>query len=381
MLWAALRGRVSSGSVAPMRMSCVIGGVIAALAALPAIAGTAYSKCVEAPGPAECIARRGVTSFGLEPGEALEGILRHGLVDLVPRNSGKLMRGLYENVGDPKEEIDTPEEQLLDSSATGALRRAQRKPVLAAMALVAAARHEVNPFTNPVYLKLAHQAKDDPRIPALAVGLWLEIVGMSGSPPDFWVTHAGLPAIWDRAMARKEQDAVLLEDMAGTLAFLHTLMPQVKEFLLWYAQRPGMTPYQRVSAASSLARLFDNDEQAAKLMQGIGDDVEGYDVPSVRTEVAMARLEKGYDAASARQVMREEFENFERLGIRVVVFGSSVSRERDALERAGARDELRELGAECLRQAQAAEDDPVAADWYASASDLYLRAGDRRTRA
>ena len=287
------------------------------------------------------------------------------------------MRGLYGSIGDPNEKIDTPEEQLLDSSAAEALRKAPRKPVLAAMALVAAARHEADPFANPVYLKLAHQAKDDPRIPALALGLWIEIVGMSGSPPDFWVTHAGLPAIWDRAVARKEQDAVLLEDLAGTLAFLSTLKPQVREFYLWYAQRPGMKPDERVGAASSLARLFGMDEQAAALMQGIGDEVEGYDLPGIRTELAIARLGKGYDAESARQVMRAELDSFERLGIRVSVFGSQVTRERDALEHGGARDELRELGAECLRQAQAADDDPVAADWYAAASDLYLRAGDR----
>ena len=147
------------------------------------------------------------------------------------------MRGLYGNIGGPKEKIDTPEEQLLDSSAAAALRKSPRKSVLAAMALVAAARREADPFTNPVYLKLARQAKDDPQIPALAVGLWIEIVGMSGSPPDFQVTHAGLPAIWDRAVARKEQDAVLLEGMAGTLAYLRTLKPRAQEFLLWYAQR------------------------------------------------------------------------------------------------------------------------------------------------
>jgi hypothetical protein len=148
-----------------------------------------------------------VSSFGLESSETLEAILRHGLVDLVPGKSSRLMRGLYGSIGDPKEKIDTPEEQLLDSSAAEELRKSPRKSVLAAMALVAAARHEADPFANPVYLKLAHQSKDDPRIPALAVGLWIEIVGMSGSPPDFRVTHAGLPAIWDRALARKEQDA------------------------------------------------------------------------------------------------------------------------------------------------------------------------------
>ena len=173
----------------------MLGALIAFLATLPAIAGTGYTKCIEAPDPAECIARRGVNSSALESSDALEGILRHGLVDLVPAKSSRLMHGLYGSIGGPKEKIDTPEEQLLDSSAAGVLRKSPRKSVLAAMALVAAARREADPFTNPVYLKLAHQAKDDPRIPALAVGLWIELVGMSGSPPDFWVTHAGLPAI------------------------------------------------------------------------------------------------------------------------------------------------------------------------------------------
>ena len=67
-----------------MRKAYLFAGLIASVATLPAIAGTAYSKCVDAPDPAECIARRGVNSFGLESSEVLEGILRHGLVDLVP---------------------------------------------------------------------------------------------------------------------------------------------------------------------------------------------------------------------------------------------------------------------------------------------------------
>src|SRR6478736_2215720 len=132
--------------------------LIAVSLATPAFAGSAYSKCVEAPDPPECIARRAVGSMGVEPSMVLESILRHGLVDLVPAKSSKLIRGLYGVIGQPDEKIDTPEEQLLNSSSSDALRKAPRKAALAAMALVAAARHQADPFTNPVYLKLARQA-------------------------------------------------------------------------------------------------------------------------------------------------------------------------------------------------------------------------------
>jgi hypothetical protein len=52
------------------------------------------------------------------------------------------------------------------------------------MALVAAARDEAAPFANPIYLELAHSAQDDPQISALALALWLEIVGKNVAPAD-----------------------------------------------------------------------------------------------------------------------------------------------------------------------------------------------------
>lgn len=128
--------------------------------------------------------------------------------------------------------MDSPEAQLIDSTASAALRKGARKSLLAAMALVAAARHEADPFSNPVYLKLAQQAKDDPEIPALALSLWVEIVGMSGSPPDFRVTHAGLPAICDRAVARKEQRSCSKTSparVAGPWAHCEELLREAKK--------------------------------------------------------------------------------------------------------------------------------------------------------
>ena len=57
---------------------------------------------------------------------------------------------------------------------------------------------------------------------------WVEFIGMNGWAPDFRVTHAGLPAIWERAVARRQQDAALLAKIAGDLASLDELKPQAR---------------------------------------------------------------------------------------------------------------------------------------------------------
>ena len=349
------------------------------MAVMPAIAGSNYSQCIETSNPAQCLARRVVNSSALDPEDTLEMVLRHGLVDLVPAKSGKLMRGLYDSIGEPDAKMDTPEEQELDSLTDAVLRKTPRKSLLAAMALVSAARYNTNPFANPVYLKLARQAKDDPLIPALALGLWIDAVGYRSSPPRFLLTHAGLPAIWDRAVARREQDAILLEDIAHTLAYLEVLKPQAREFYDWYLQRPGLTAEQRVGPASALARFFAMPELAASLLEGVGDEVKSdYDIGGVRTSVAAALLAKGYDAGAAQLVMRTIFDEFNSRDIYSISFDRFFyTGYRDALELGIARDELRELGAECMRRAEAADGKPEAADWYAGASDFYLRAGDR----
>lgn len=352
-------------------------GVLASAAVMPASAGSPYSKCVKTADPAECIARRAVKSFGLQPEYALDTVLRHGLVDVVPQQWGKMMRGLYKTIGKHPPTILTPVGKPLES-AENSLRKSPRSSVLAAMALVAAAKRDTNPFANPIYRKLASQAKDDQRIPALALALWWEIMRDNGWPPDFRVTHAGLESIWDRAEARKEKDAVLLQYIAVRLAWYEDLKPRMREFLLWYAQRPGLTPYERVDLAAELLRSFDLSEEAAVLMKGVGDDVDGQNVPGVRAEIARLRLLSQYDAESAHllvAVMLEHLSLFD--GYLGIPRERELKKELNALERSGAREELRMLGSESLRRAQAAEEKTVAANWYAAASEFYLRAGDR----
>jgi hypothetical protein len=206
------------------------------------------------------------------------------------------------------------------------------------------------------------------------MAIWVKYVGMNGWPPDFRVTHAGLPAIWARALGRRRQDAVLLAQIAGDLGFLNELRPQAREFLIWYAQRPDeLTTDQRFRIATQLARYFDLPEQADSLLWGLGN-TPGWSMSAVRSDIAVARLAKGYDATSARHIVNAILELFDIAAPRI---GDYDEGKRDALERAGARGELRELGAAYVREAEARHQRPAESEWYAAASDYYLRAGDR----
>ena len=359
------------------RASWVLTALLAHCAAFPVVAGSSYSTCVQSADPADCIARRAVNSFQLTPEDTVEAVLRHGLVDLLPRNSAKLLRGLYVSIGG-REASMAPSTTQVDNETMAALRLTPPKTLHACMALVAAARREANPFGNPVYLKLARLAKDDPRIPVMALGMWTEVVGMSGSQADRGVSPAGLAAIWNRALENKERDAVVLEDIAGTLAYLDELKPQARDFFIWYSQRPGLAEGDRAYLARLFAETFDLPEKAAALIEGVDENVEEYDIPRVRWSIAVARLARGYDAASAKLALTLALQTPDDK-IRYRAHGSA---EIVALERAGAREELRQLGAaflaraESLRRTEEFFHRTQAADFMAAASDAYLRAGD-----
>jgi hypothetical protein len=356
----------------------ILGGLLiawcaAAPAATRARANSTYVDCVQAADPADCLARRAAASSGLRPRELIDAVLRHGLVDLVPGKSAVLMRGLDRQISDSGATLSPAEVQLKMFRRQMALHEAKRESLVAAMALLAAARHEIDPFANPVYISLAKQAKD-PRIPVLAMVTWVEFIGMNGWAPDFRVTHAGLPAIWERAVLRRKQDAALLAQIAGDLGFLDQLKPQAREFLIWYAQRPSeLTTGQRFQMAGQLARHFDQPETAASLLEGLGESKE-WSMFSVRTDIAVARLAKGYDASSARHLVNN-IVGIPNISARHI--HDSDPEKRDALERGGARNELRELGAWYVREAEAVDYRPFKSKFYAAASDYYLRAGDR----
>jgi len=363
-----LRDPAAWYSVGVMRMrSWIWGGLLLAWcsatpAGIRANAVPTYIYCLEEDDPPDCLAREAVES-GVRSRELLDAVLRHGLVDLVPDISPALVRGL-----------DSLEPQLLYAGMSGAMRQPGRKSLLAAIGLVAAARHEAQPFDNPIYRRLARAADQDPRIPVLAMAIWVKYVRMNGWSDDFRVTHAGLAAIWERALGRRQLDAVMLGRIAGDLAILDELKPQAREFLLWYAQRPEeLTTAQRIPMSGVLARYFDLPEEAASLLVNLGDSRE-WDMFGVWTDIAVARLTKGYDAASARHLV------INVVGLTNITaphLHDFDSVKRDALERAGARDELRELGAFYVRKAEGTDFLPAKSEYFAAASDYYLRAGDR----
>jgi hypothetical protein len=315
-----------------------------------------------------------MASPGLRAHFTLETVIRHGLVDLVPVKADMLFRALYAKVGDPAIKVNPTYAPTLNAEPYGAMRTSARAPLLAAMALAAAARHEIDPFANPIYLELARQAQGDPRIPVLAMALWLEFAGKSSGPPDARVSHAGLPAIWDRALAHREADAELLANIAGTEMFVERFEPRAREFFAWYAQRKDLTPDQRVNTASRLAWLLDEPEQAAALLKGLKEGVPGWELPGARSAIALARLAKKYDAESARQLLYIFYTRFEIAEINLEEL--DYTGMGNALECSGAGKELLELAAEYVRQAELNRSGYVSAELYAAGSDLYLRAGD-----
>src|SRR5262245_40579183 len=127
-----------------MRIAVVLVGLFALSAALPAAAKTSWSKCIDATDPSECIARRALHIRDAEHQEILEIVLRHGLVDVVPAKSRLLLSGMHESI----------ENDLEDSAEAKLLHSAPQDSLVAAMALVAAARHEADPFSNSIYRKL-----------------------------------------------------------------------------------------------------------------------------------------------------------------------------------------------------------------------------------
>jgi len=155
---------------------------------------------------------------------------------------------------------------------------------------------------------------------------------------------------------------------------LEELKPQAREFLAWYTRRPEeLTTDQRFQIAGSLARYFGMPDRADALLWGFGHSTV-WSMTSVRTDIAVARLAKGYNAASARLIVNTILESF---GIAVPRISDYDSGRRDALEHAGARDELRELGARYVLEAETRPQPPFDSELYAAASDYYRRAGDR----
>lgn len=344
---------VNLGGLTPYCGVRLLPAFLAALFLSSTSAGANYSTCVAATDPPACMARKGIADGFPGRDDVADAIIRHGLMDLLPRNSNLLVRVTQEKLGASGLPLDA-------------------KVALAAAALLTAARHQVDPFTDPAVQPLTRAATNDPMIAFIALHLWRKLIKHNDGLGEF-VTFAGLPAIWQKVVANRERAPDLAQDLAGSLARYEVLGDETRKFMMWYAARPALSAQQKADTASQLVKYFSLADEAERLMNSGGDAATDHDVAATRASIAVAKLASRYDAKAARRVVAIIIDDKSepRGGLRV------DDEQRDALEKSGAKAELREIAAEYLRRAEAAGPGAKAATWYAEASDCYRRAGDR----
>lgn len=317
-----------------------------------AIAQPEYSSCIEATDPPACLARIAATN-GADISDKFDAVVRHGLIDRV----ASLRWNLRNTVG--RQYVSRDDKPLSD------------KTTLAAVALLTAARHKEDPFADPTFQKLAAKAPDRAAIPFVAIHLWLEQI-WGGNTYDMQVQFAGLPKIFAAIAADESLNRDAVTRLASHAAWYPETRGLALPLLRRAATRSDLSASQKTELASGFARLYGFADDADRLMRAGGESAPDYDIVGVQAEIATARLKSGYDAASARTIVKHLLANMQKQDLYLKDFDNE---ELGALEHSGAQAELREVGRAYEQQAALMGND--AGKWLAFASDCYLRAGDR----
>jgi len=328
-----------------------------------------YSDCIDAPDPPACLARTAIAIDRPDPGDLAEAVVRHGLTDLIAPYERRVLSGTRDHVMTGTEALRSLGFQMEDDDYPKVVRRTDDADTLAAIALLTAARHDEDPFSNPVVRRLSAKARNAAQAPLAAVLIWLELI-QGGNGYDMQVGFRGLPKLFAAMGANPalSPDAVLR--IASDASFEEQTDELALPLLRRSAARPDLTNRQKAALASVLARSYDLADDAERLLRSGGEAAENYSVHGLWSEIATVRLHTRYDAKSARIVAEEVVARME--------WGAHPRFEDellDALERSGAYDELRELAHIYEERATKMSDDAGA--WLANASDCYLRAGDR----
>ena len=347
--------------------------VLALTTSAPALPRSNYAGCTEAPDPPACIARQALSDGWLTRDEAADAIIRHGFVDLVPRKSGLLVRAARERLTEGTKLMKIFGDPASKESPQQLARASKSEVILAAIALLTAARHQEDPFADATVQLLMRKARNDPMIPFLALDVWHELIQYGGTSFKS-VTFAGFRSIWSRVSARREQAPEYVDDIVDWLEFYGVLRDETKVFRLWFANRTGATAIQKAVTARRLVNEYSAADAAEQLLGSLGAPIPDHDVSDIRASIVIVRLKSGYDESAARLLVSYQFDDLMRTKV-----GSrtTVAAIPGALEKCGAVRELRELADENLRRAQAFRSSAESMKWYAEASDLYRRAGDR----
>jgi len=348
----------------------------AALAALPAHSAPNYSGCVDDQNPPECLARAALRGRMPDDRSVLDAVVRHGLIDEVSGESKRLIAALGQRNGKITVFLEDMAEAHPRSRAARMPEPQRRKVSLAAIALLSAARLTPDPFSNPTVRKLAKAAGSDPLIPITALGAWSEFT-KGVDVYDKWVEFPGLLAIWKRVEQDKELPYEVVNELAAVTVFHHALVTDLEPVFRAFALRPDLTAAQKAKLAAQLADNYNLTDEAERLLREGGNDIPDDDLTYARIIIALARLQTGYDAASARTVQAHIFAELAIPRLPLVLTSGFDDVRLDPLERAGAKRELREIGDEILKRAREYCCHADVSMLFALASDSYLRAGDR----
>jgi hypothetical protein len=331
-----------------------------------------YPSCARASDPPICLATLAAPRLASRrPHEIIEAIVRTGAVDLVPRYKhiwiGVLRRrDQYAPDTFNLLQIPHPTGTVADYSVDVVA------PVAtAAIALAAAAQTHDDPFKHPVVAKLIVEARRDPTIPRMALDAWIQGHGSDSGSEN--TRPRGLRAIWRRIIAEPQFETPRLMSLARG-AYIYGYPDEGLALLRIGLQRADISGNELAHAAWWLALRYGLLEEGEHLLERARPTVSPERLESAENQMAQARLLKGYDATAAKRLLRDCVgKDWGCSKVGQHLDGSTWR----ALERAGAKAELRELGLHYLSEAHKPNlRDEHRGNMFAYASESFRRAGD-----
>ena len=328
------------------------------------------TKTSDAPG---CLVRVAMSRGGWDANQALEAAVATGSVELIAASPSLAVQGISDHRYDARRFLLT----LGSDNSPTLFRRSTLAKLastkVAAAALAAAAARTPQPFDDSTVRELMRMAGEDAAVEKLAADIWYNME-LSKWPRSAQTLPVGMDKVWDAIIAAPPRNSDVLAELGVKAAGSGYRDKGLALFRL-VAERPQATANAKAQAASNLARLYDLVDEAQRFLDSGGNRASGYDVAGIRVEIAEARLKHGYDAAAAATVVTQE-----KAGLRGEAHYLEVGERESlvALEAAGAKAELLALARDFLARARQWEPDPEnRGEWYALASDAFLKAGKR----
>ncbi len=334
-----------------------------ALNSFSAFAGKTL-KCIDSPNPPNCLVRLVANSSTKDLDDLYKDVMLTGATDLVLAKGSRLSNEAREALQLQAAGLSA----YFAASTSKSMKKISDDTLLAAIALIAAAQHDEDPYSDPAFQKLSVKSKNDDAITLLAVQLWL-------ATQPFNHQLMGFHKVFEKLETMKDLKPETLLSLACDAAYFGQDYDLALEIIKRIASTDSATPDMKAQAASILFRVYSLFDEGLQLLRSGGKDAKNYDVKGILTEGGRVKLSHGYDAKAAKLLAEYQF---------VAGYGTDqfqtidFLKDRELLGKAGAKDELRYMGDEYLRYADDAARSPLQREnLYAIASDCYMRAGNK----